>query len=82
MFHIDCIIYAYHVFIKKNQFLTRDIELIIKYRLILIPLVLTVFLLTTFTSEVKVMMSYVIVYMKHSSFRSLCIGDNHVTVLE
>jgi len=38
LFHIDYTIYANHVLIK-----TRDIELIIKYRVIWIPSVLTVF---------------------------------------
>jgi len=45
LFHIDYIIYAYHVLIKKQQCLTRDIELIIKYIVIWIPSVLTVFVL-------------------------------------
>ena len=57
MFHINCTIYAFYI--KKNN-LTRDIELIIKYRIIWIPSVLAVFLLRTFT-EVKVMQSYFII---------------------
>jgi len=44
LFHIDCTIYAYHVFIKNKKKITRDIELIIKYRVIYIP-VLTVYFL-------------------------------------
>ena len=39
---------------KTNKlYLTRDIELIIKYRVIWIPSVLTVFSLRTFTCDVK-----------------------------
>ena len=57
MFHINCTIYAFY---KKKHNLTRDIELIIKYRIIWIPSVLAVFLLRTFT-EVKVMQSYFII---------------------
>jgi len=36
LFHIDYTIYANYVLIKQ-QCLTRDIELIMKYRVILIP---------------------------------------------
>ena len=43
LFHIDYTIYANNVLIK-----TTDIELIIKYRVIWIPSVLTVFSLKTF----------------------------------
>ena len=39
--------------------LTRDIELIIKSRVIWIPSVLTVFSLRKFTHEVKVVQSYI-----------------------
>ena len=44
----------------------------------------SVFSLRTFTREVKVVQPYFIVYMyiKHSSFPSLCIGDNQGTVLD
>jgi len=56
LFYIDYTIYAYHDFIR-----TKDTELIIKYRVIWIPWVLTVFSLTTFTCEVKVVQSYFIV---------------------
>mgnify|MGYP000222867193 CR=1 FL=1 len=38
---------------KPKLYLTRDIELIIKYRVIWTPSVLTVFSLRTFTCEVK-----------------------------
>ena len=41
-----------------------------------------VFSLRIFTREVKVVQSYCIVYIKHRSFPSLCIRDNHETVLE
>ena len=44
LFHIDQTIYANRVLIKT----TRDIELIINYRVIWIPSVLTVFSLRTF----------------------------------
>ena len=54
LFHIDGTIYAYRDIIKKVQYITRDIELIIKYRVIWIPSVLTVFALRTFSREVKV----------------------------
>jgi len=50
-------IYANHVLIKQ-QCLTRDIELIIKYRVIWIPSVLTVFSLRTFSLEVTVVQSW------------------------
>ena len=43
---------------KKEQCLTRDIELNIKYRVIWIPSVLTVFSLRTFSREVKVAQSW------------------------
>ena len=46
------------MFSLKQQCLTRDIELIIKYRVIWIPLVLTVFSLRTFSHEVKVVQSW------------------------
>ena len=73
LFHIDCTIYANHVFIKKKQYLPRDIELIITYRVVWIPSVLTVFSLRTFTREVKVVQSFFNKYIKHCSFPSLCI---------
>jgi len=57
LFHIDYTIYANHVLIKKLQCLTR--ALIIKYRVIWIPSVLTVFSLRTFSCEVKVVQSYI-----------------------
>ena len=57
LFHIDYTIYANHVLIK-TKCLTRDIELIIKYRVIWIPSVLTVFSLRTFSGEVKVVQSW------------------------
>ena len=38
---------------KPKLYLTRDIELIIKYRVIWIPSVLTVFSLRTFTCDVQ-----------------------------
>ena len=47
------------MFQYKQQYLTRDIELIIKYRVIWIPSDLTEFLLRTFTGEVKVLQSYI-----------------------
>jgi len=50
-FNIDYTIYANNVLIK------RGIELIIKYRVIWIPSVLTVFSLRTFSREVKVFQS-------------------------
>jgi len=56
LFHIDYTIYANHVLIKQ-QYLTRDIEFIIKYRVIWIHSVLTVFSLRTFSREVKVVQS-------------------------
>jgi len=46
------------------------------------PSVLTVFSLRTFTREVKVVQSYINKKLKHSSLPSVCIGDNHGTVLE
>jgi len=51
LFNIDYTIYANHVLIK------RGIELIIKYKVIWIPSVLTVFSLRTFSREVKVFQS-------------------------
>ena len=59
LFHIDYTIYANHVLVKQQQCPTRDTELIIKYRVIWIPSVLTVFSLRTFTREVKVVQSYI-----------------------
>ena len=59
LFHIDSTIYANHVLIK-TQCLTRDIELIINYRVIWTPSVLTVFSLRTFSREVKVVQSSII----------------------
>ena len=58
-FHDDYTIYTNHVvfFIIKKQCLTRDIELIINYRVIWIPSVLTGFSLRTFSREVKVVQS-------------------------
>jgi len=47
LFSIDYTIYANHVLIKTTS-LTRDIELIIKYRVIWIPSVLTALSLRTF----------------------------------
>ena len=41
-----------------------------------------VFSLRTFACEVKVVQSYFIVEIKHGSFYSLCIVDNHMAVLE
>jgi len=70
------------MFSLKKQYLARYIELIIKYRVIWIPSVLTVFSFRTFTREVKVVQSYFNKYIAYSSFLSLCIGDNHGTVLE
>ena len=81
LFHIDCTIYAYHVFIKKTR-LTRHIELIIKYRVIWIPSVITVLSLRTFTRDVKVVYSNLTSKKKNGLFPSLFIGDNHGTVLE
>jgi len=43
LFHIDYTIYALHVYIKNKQYLIRDIELIIQYRVMLIPSVLTMY---------------------------------------
>jgi len=57
LFHIDYTIYANHVLIIQ-QCLTRDIELILKYRVIWIPSDLTVFSLRTFSREVKVVQSW------------------------
>ena len=56
LFHIDYTIYANHVLIKK-QCLTRDIELITKYRVIWTPSVLTICSLSTFSREIKVVQS-------------------------
>jgi len=56
LFRTDYTIYANHVLIKQ-QCPTRYIELIIKYRVIWIPSVLTVFSLRTFSREVKVVQS-------------------------
>jgi len=66
------------MFSLKQHYLTREIELIIKYRVIWIPSVLTVFSLRTFTHEVKVVQSYFIVKRNMDHFL-LCvyIGDNH-----
>jgi len=58
LFHIDYIIYAKHPFIKQ-QCLTIDTGLIIKYTVIWVPSVLTVFSLRTFSREVKVVQSYI-----------------------
>ena len=41
-----------------------------------------VFSLIKITRELKVVQPYFIVEIKHGSFPSLCIGDNHGTVLE
>ena len=41
-----------------------------------------VFSLRTFTRKVKLVRPYCIVEIKHESFLSFCIGDNHRTVLE
>jgi len=46
---------------KQTTIFIRDIELIIKYRAIWIPSVLTVFSVGTFTREVTVVQSYFIV---------------------
>ena len=71
------------MFNKNNTYsLTRRIELIIKYRVIWIPSILTVFSLRTFSCEVKVVQSYINNNSNTVSFPSLCIGDNHGTVLE
>ena len=72
--------YAY--MFHKNQCLRRDIKLIVKYRVIWITSVVIVFLLRTLTRDVKVVQPYLIVFVKHGSFPSLCIGDNHRNVLE
>ena len=58
LFHVDCTFYENHVLIK-NTMSKRDIELIIKYRVIWIPSVLIVFSLRTFSREVKVVQSYI-----------------------
>ena len=58
LFHIDYTINANHVFIKKQQYLIRDKDLIIKYRVVWMLSVLIVFSLRTFTREVKVVQSY------------------------
>jgi len=76
LFHIGYTIYAYHVFIKT----TRDIELIIRYSDLHTFGSHRVFSLRTITCEVKVVQPCVIVYIKHCSFPSLYIGDNHGTV--
>ena len=53
LFQIDYTIYANHVFIKKKQYLSRDIELIKRYIVIWIPSVLTLFSLRGEISTVK-----------------------------
>ena len=57
LFHIDYTIYANHFLIKTTMSNKRYtcIELIIKYRVIWIPLVLTIFSIRTFSREVKAM---------------------------
>jgi len=58
LFHINNTIYANHVLIKTTMTNKRYIELIIKYRVIWIPLFLTFFFpLRTFSREVKVVQS-------------------------
>jgi len=52
------ILFMQTMFSLKQQCLTRNIELIMKYRVILIPSVLTVFSFRTFTREVKLVQSY------------------------
>jgi len=52
LFHIGYIIYACIMCSSKQQYLTSDIELIIKYRMIWIPSVLTVFSLRGKSSAV------------------------------
>jgi len=52
LFHIDYTIYTNHVLIKTT-------ELIIKYRVIWILSVLTVFSLRSFSRAVKVVQSYI-----------------------
>ena len=69
LFHIDCTIYTYQGFIQttilNKRYGTHKI-----YRVILIPSVLTVFSLRTFTREVKIVQSYFNKLIKHSSFTS------------
>ena len=60
LFHIDYTIYANDLLIKTTMSNNRyHIELIIKYRVIWIPSVLTVFSLRMLTREVKVVQSYI-----------------------
>ena len=73
LFHIDYTIYAIHVLIKTKQSLPRDIELIIKYRVVWIPLVPTVFALSTCSREVKVVQSG----QSRDRFRILIIANTH-----
>jgi len=49
------------MFSLKQQYLTRDIELIIIYKVIWIPSVLTALSLRTFTRDVNVVQSHFIV---------------------
>jgi len=58
LLHIDYTNYANYVLIKTKQCLSRDVELIIKYRVSWISSVLTVFALRTFSREVKVVQSW------------------------
>jgi len=51
-------IFMHAMFSYKQQYLKRDIELIIKYRVIWMPSVLTVFSLRTFKREVKTVQSF------------------------
>ena len=80
LLYIEYTMYAY--MFHKNQCLRRDIKLIVKYRVIWITSVVIVYLLRTLTRDVKVVQPYFIVFIKHGSFPSLCIGDNHRNVLE
>ena len=51
-------IFMHTMFSYKQQYLKRDIELIIKYRVIWMPSVLTVFSLRTFKREIKTVQSF------------------------
>jgi len=81
LFHIDYTIYANHVVIKTH-YLTRDIELIIKYRVIWIPSVLTVLSLRTFSRDVKLVQSWFNSEYTTVSFIRKHLGNIHGTVLE
>ena len=79
LFHKNYTIYTYHVSIKtifNKRYRTNktqsDLDTFGSD---------SVYLLIQFTREVKVVQPYCIVYIKHSSFPSLCIGDSQGTVL-